>query len=254
MSARPVQRALEGRVAVVTGGVRNIGRAISLALAEQGAAVAVCSRKQSEDGETLVAEIRSRGGKALCAVADVSKEDDVARFVSQSREAMGGVDILVNNASIRRLSPIEEMTLAEWREVMAANLDAAFLCARACVPLMKPHRGRIVNIGGLSAHRGAGNRSHVVSSKAALIGFTKALAIELADRSITVNCVVPGAIETVRGADAGAVPPHPQGFESPLGRKGRPEEIAAAVAYLAGDSAAYVTGQTLHVNGGLYLP
>ena len=244
---------LAGRVAIVTGGVRNIGRAIALLLAEQGAAIAVCSRKTSEEGESLVSEIRSRGGKALCTVADVSKEDDVAQFVRKAREALGGVDILVNNASIRRLSPIEKMTLAEWREVMATNLDAAFLCARACVPLMQQKTGRIINIGGLSAHRGAGNRAHVVSSKAALIGFTKALAIELADRGITVNCVVPGAIETVRGADAGAVPPHPQGFESPLGRKGRPEEVASMVAYLAGDGAAYVTGQTLHVNGGLYL-
>jgi 3-oxoacyl-[acyl-carrier protein] reductase len=240
-------RFLEDRVAIVTGGVRNIGRAISLALAAAGAKVAVCSRKQDADVDSL------RPHVAYYESADVSREDDVARFVGNVAKRLGGVDILVNNASIRRLSPIEKMSLAEWREVMAANLDAAFLCARACVPLMKANRGRIVNIGGLSAHRGAGNRAHVVSSKAALIGLTKALAIELADRGITVNCVVPGAIETVRGADAGAVPPHPQGFESPLGRKGTPEEVAAAVSYLAGDGAAYVTGQTLHVNGGLYL-
>ncbi|MGQ0651106.1 MAG: SDR family NAD(P)-dependent oxidoreductase [Betaproteobacteria bacterium] len=243
-------RALTGRVAIVTGGVRNIGRAIALELAAQGAAIAVCSRKHAPDVASLISELGNRG---YYESADISKEEDVARFVSNAAKALGGVDILVNNASIRRLSPIEKMSLAEWREVMAANLDAAFLCARACVPLMQPHRGRIVNIGGLSAHRGAGNRAHVVSSKAALIGFTKALAIELADRGITVNCVVPGAIETVRGADAGAVPPHPQGFDSPLGRKGRPEEVASMVAYLAGDGAAYVTGQTLHVNGGLYL-
>ena len=232
---------------MVTGGVRNIGRAISLALAQQGAAVAVCSRKQDADVASLLPQV------AHYESADVSREEDVARFIGNVAKRLGGVDILVNNASIRRLSPIEKMSLAEWREVMAANLDAAFLCARECVPLMQPNRGRIVNIGGLSAHRGAGNRAHVVSSKAALIGLTKALAIELADRGITVNCVVPGAIETVRGADAGAVPPHPQGFHSPLGRKGTPEEIAAAVSYLASDGAAYVTGQTLHVNGGLYV-
>jgi 3-oxoacyl-[acyl-carrier protein] reductase len=240
-------RALDGRVAIVTGGVRNIGRAIALALAEQGAAVAVCSRKPDADVESIRSQVAYYEG------ADVSREEDVARFVGNVAKRLGGVDILVNNASIRRLSPIEKMPLAEWREVMAANLDSAFLCVRACVPLMKSNRGRIVNIGGLSAHRGAGNRAHVVSSKAALIGLTKALAIELADRGITVNCVVPGAIETVRGADAGAVPPHPQGFQSPLGRKGRPEEVAAAVTYLSSDAASYVTGQTLHVNGGLYL-
>ena len=246
--------ALSGRVAVVTGGVRNIGRAIALALAEAGAAVSVCSRKASAEGDSLVKEISSRGGKALCMVADVSREEDVSRYVEKTRDAFGGLDILVNNASIRRLSPIEKLSLAEWREVMAANVEAAFLCARACVPLMKGKTGRIVNIGGLSAHRGAGNRAHVVSSKAALIGFTKALAVELAERGITVNCVVPGTIDTVRGADAGAVPPHPGGFDAPLGRKGTPDEVAAMVAYLASDAAAYVTGQTLHVNGGLYLP
>jgi 3-oxoacyl-[acyl-carrier protein] reductase len=182
--------------------------------------VALCSRRRAEDVETLLAEL---GSRAYYETADVSREEDVARFVANAAKKLGGVDILVNNASIRRLSPIEKMTLAEWREVMAANLDAAFLCARACVPLMREKTGRIVNIGGLSAHRGAGNRSHVVSSKAALIGFTKALSVELAGRGITVNCVVPGTIDTVRGADAGAVPPHPGGFDSPLGRKGRPE-------------------------------
>jgi 3-oxoacyl-[acyl-carrier protein] reductase len=114
--------------------------------------------------------------------------------------------------------------------------------------------GRIVNIGGLSAHRGAGQRAHVVASKAGIIGLTKALAIELAERGITVNCVAPGSIDTARDANAGAVPPHPQGFAAPLGRQGRPEEIAAMVAYLASDAAAYITGQTIHVNGGLYLP
>ena len=247
-------RPLAGRVAVVTGGVRNIGRAIALALVDAGAAVAVCSRSASPEAESLLAEARSRGGKAWHAVADVAQETDVARLVEGAAKALGGIDILVNNASIRRLSPIEKLSLAEWREVMGANLDSAFLCARACVPRMKPQRGRIVNIGRLSGHRGAGERAHVVSSKAGIVGLTKALAIELAGRSITVNCVVPGAIDTERGADAGAIPPHPQGFNSPLGRRGRPDEIAAMVTYLASDAAAYVTGQTLHVNGGLYLP
>jgi 3-oxoacyl-[acyl-carrier protein] reductase len=145
------------------------------------------------------------------------------------------------------------MSLAEWREVMAANLDSAFLCARECLPHMG-RGGRIVNIGGLSAHRGAGQRAHVVASKAGIVGLTKALAIELAERGITVNCVAPGSIDTARDANAGAVPPHPQGFDAPLGRQGRPEEIAAMVAYLASDAGAYITGQTIHVNGGLYLP
>jgi 3-oxoacyl-[acyl-carrier protein] reductase len=250
----PVTQSLQGRAALVTGGVRNIGRAIALALADAGAAVAVCSRTQSADGESLVSEVRSRGGRALYSVADVSLEADVARFAAETHKAFGSIDILVNNAAVRRLSPIEQMTLAEWREVMGATLDSAFLCARACVPLMARGRGRIVNIGGTSAHRGAGQRAHVVASKAGIVGLTKALAIELAERGITVNCVVPGAIDTTRDANAGAIPPHPQGFDTPVGRQGKPEEIAAMVAYLASDAAAYITGQTIHVNGGLYLP
>jgi 3-oxoacyl-[acyl-carrier protein] reductase len=245
---------LQGRAAIVTGGVRNIGRAIALALADAGAAVAVCSRSASPEAESLVAELRKRGARALHAVADVGREADVTRFVDAVVTTFGGVDILVNNAGIRRLASIEKISLEEWREVMAANLDGAFLCARACIPHMKPQRGRIVNIGGMSAHRGAAQRAHVVTSKAGIVGLTKALAIELAERAITANCVVPGPIDTTRGADAGAIPPHPQGFNTPLGRQGKPEEIAATVVYLAGDAAAFVTGQTIHVNGGLYLP
>jgi 3-oxoacyl-[acyl-carrier protein] reductase len=250
----PITQSLEGRAALVTGGVRNIGRAIALALADAGAAVAVCSRTQSADGESLVSEIRSRGGRALYCVADVSLEADATRFAAETHRAFGRIDILVNNAAIRRLSPIEQMTLAEWREVMGATLDSAFLCARACVPHMTRGCGRIVSIGGTSAHRGAGQRAHVVASKAGIVGLTKALAVELAGRGITVNCVVPGVIDTARDANAGAIPPHPQGFDAPLGRRGKPEEVAAMVAYLASDAAAYVTGQTIHVNGGLYLP
>jgi 3-oxoacyl-[acyl-carrier protein] reductase len=245
---------LKGRSALVTGGVRNIGRAIALALAGEGAAVAVCSRTHSADGESLVSEIRKGGGRALYSVADVSVESQVAILVDEASKAFGSLDILVNNAAIRRLSPIEKMTLAEWREVMGANLDSAFLCARACVPHMRRGQGRIINIGGLSAHRGAGNRAHVVASKAGVVGFTKALAIELAERGITSNCVVPGPIATARDANAGVVPPHPQGFDTPVGRHGKPEEIAAMVVHLASDAGAYITGQTIHVNGGLYLP
>jgi 3-oxoacyl-[acyl-carrier protein] reductase len=244
---------MSARVALVTGSVRNIGRAIALGLAADGAAVVVHSKTVAPAGEQLVSEIREKGGRAIYCAADVSVEAEVARLVGEATKAFGRIDVLVNNAAIRRLSPIERMTLAEWREVMGANLDSAFLCARACLPHMG-RGGRIINIGGLSAHRGAGQRAHVVASKAGIVGLTKALAIELAERGITVNCVVPGSIDTTRDANAGAIPPHPQGFDAPVGRQGRPEEIAAMVAYLAGERAAYVTGQTIHVNGGLYLP
>ncbi len=241
------------RIALVTGSVRNIGHAIALRLASDGAAVIVHSKTVAPTGHELVAEIRKKGGQAIYCAADVSVEAEVQRLVGEATKAFGRIDVLVNNAAIRRLSPIERMTLAEWREVMAANLDSAFLCVRACLPHMG-RGGRIVNIGGLSAHRGAGQRAHVVASKAGIVGLTKALAIELAERGITVNCVAPGSIDTARDANAGAVPPHPQGFDAPLGRQGKPEEIAAMVAYLASDAAAYITGQTIHVNGGLFFP
>src|SRR6266850_7230636 len=193
---------MSARVALVTGSVRNIGRAIALGLAADGAAVVVHSRTVAPTGEQLVSEIREKGGQAIYCAADVSVEAEVARLVGEATKAFGRIDILVNNAAVRRLSPIERMTLAEWREVMGATLDSAFLCARACVPHMARGRGRIVNIGGLSAHRGAENRAHVVASKAGILGLTKALAIELAERGITVNCVVPGAIDTVRDANS----------------------------------------------------
>lgn len=245
---------LNGRVAVVTGSVRNIGRAIALALAEDGAAAVVNSRTVSADGDALCAEISQRGGRAIYVVADVAREEDVARLVREAVAAFGRIDILVNNAAVRRLAPLAELSLAEWRDVMAVILDGAFLCAKACLPHMTGGHGRIINIGGLSAHRGAGNRAHIVTAKAGLLGLTRALAIELADRGITVNCVVPGPIATVRDANAGALPPHPAGFQTPVGRMGKPEEIAAMVRLLASDASAFTTGQTIHVNGGLYFP
>ena len=245
---------LRGRVALVTGSVRNIGRAIALALAEDGAAVVVNSRTPSRDGEALRAEIAKSGGRAIYTVADVGREEDVERLVRDGVAEFGHIDILVNNAAVRRLAPLGELSLAEWRDVMAVILDGAFLCAKACVPHMGGGHGRIINIGGLSAHRGAGNRAHIVAAKAGLLGLTRALAIELADRAITVNCVVPGPIATVRDENAGALPPHPGGFETPVGRMGKPEEIAAMVRLLASDAGAFTTGQTIHVNGGLYFP
>lgn len=246
--------ALSGRVAVVTGSVRNIGRAIAFGLAEEGAAVVVNSRTSSPDGKALCAEISKLGGRATYIVADVTREEDVERLARDAVAKFGRIDILVNNAAVRRLAPLEELSLAEWRDVMAVILDGAFLCAKACLPHMNSGHGRIINIGGLSAHRGAGNRAHIVAAKAGLLGLTKALAIELADRGITVNCVVPGPIATVRDENAGSLPPHPGGFQTPVGRMGKPEEIAAMVRLLASDASAFTTGQTIHVNGGLYFP
>ncbi|MBI4182666.1 MAG: SDR family oxidoreductase [Proteobacteria bacterium] len=246
---------LAGRAAVVTGAARNIGRAIALALAGAGAAVLINARRDAGAARAVAGEIEAKGGRALIHIADVTDEGAVAAMAEAAVGAFGRIDILVNNAGLRRQKPFDEMTFAEWREVLAVNLDGPFLCARACVPhIRKAGGGTIVNIGGLSGHVGASRRAHVVSAKAGIVGLTKALAVELAPDGITANCVVPGTIETARGETAGVAPPRPGGAEPLVGRRGRPEEVAAMVRYLCLPEARYITGQTLHVNGGTYLP
>lgn len=244
---------LAGRIALVVGGSRNIGRAIACALARDGASIAIVSRRLDEDASSTLAELHSLGTAAIHVCADIAIESAVNAMVDTVVREFGGIDILVNVAAIRRIAPLAELTYEKWREVMAANLDGPFLCCRAAVPHMKNLTGRIINLGGLSAHRGAEDRAHVIASKAGLIGLTRALGIELAPRGITVNCVSPGPIDTVRGADVGAIPVHPQGMMPPLGRLGTPEEIADMVAMLAGPKAGFITAQVIHVNGGLFL-
>jgi len=242
-----VTRELEGRVALVTGAGRNIGRAIALALAEAGASVVVNARASRGEIDAVAAET---GGLAV--LADVTDERAVERMVAQALERFGRIDVLVNNAAIRAVEPIEGITAARWREVTGVILDGAWLCSHACLEaLKKSGSGAIVNIGGMSAHSGAAGRPHVVAAKAGLAGLTRALAHDLAPHGITVNCVVPGMIDTVRGASAGTSA-HQGRRESALGRRGTPEEVAAAVRFLAGPGARYVTGQALHVNGGAY--
>jgi len=242
-----VAEELKGRVALVTGAGRNIGRAIALALAQAGASVIVNARSSRAEADAVAAET---GGLAI--LADVTDEKAVQRMVAQALERFGRLDILVNNAAIRAVEPIEGISAARWREVTGVILDGAWICAHACLEaLKKSGAGAIVNIGGMSAHSGAAGRPHVVAAKAGLVGLTRALAHDLAPHGITVNCVVPGMIETVRGASAGASA-HQGRRESALGRRGTPEEVAAAVRFLAGPGARYVTGQTLHVNGGAY--
>ena len=188
-------------------------------------------------------------------MADVADPAAVTAMAEAAMAAFGRIDILVTNAALRRQQPFETMTLAQWREILEVILDGSFLCARACIGRMiAGGGGTIVNIGGLSAHAGAQARAHVVAAKAGIVGLTKALAIEFADRGIRANCVVPGTIDTQRGPTAEAPHPHPGGGRAPLGRLGRPEEVAAMVRYLCRPESAYMTGQTLHVNGGRYLP
>jgi 3-oxoacyl-[acyl-carrier protein] reductase len=245
---------LSGKVALVTGAGRNIGRAIALELAAAGAGVVVNARLNRNEIDAVAREIKAAGGRSLALLADVTDPGAVQAMVGAAIEHFGRIDILVNNAALRRESPIEAMAAAEWREVMATILDGAFYCAQACVPWLRASgAGAIVNIGGMTAHTGAKNRAHVVAAKAGLTGLTRALAHELAVDNITVNCVSPGLIDTTRGASSTLSPDHHQTSRNLLGRRGMPQEVAAAVRYLCEPGARYVTGQTLHVNGGAWM-
>jgi len=244
---------LSGRVAVVTGASRNIGRAIALALAEAGAAVTVNGHSNQAAADAVVGEIEARGGKALACMADVTDQAAVERMAAATVERFGRIDILVNNAAGRPERKLDEMSLADWRGVLATILDGAFLTTKACLPHLKQSgAGAIINIGGVSGHVGTKHRAHVVTAKAGLVGFTKALAHDLAQDKVTANCGAPGLIETVRDPNA-QLPHHHSVSKTLVGRLGTPQEIADAVRYLAGPSARYITGQTLHVNGGVYL-
>jgi len=243
---------LDGKVAIVTGAARNIGRAIARDLAAAGAAIVVNARTSGAEAEALAGEIAANGGRALAFVADVTDEAAVGRMAAAAVERFGRIDILVNNAAARPARPFAEMTLAEWRDVLATILDGAFICARACLPQLRASGGgAIVNIGGLTAHKGALGRAHVVTAKAGLVGLTRALAHDLAADKVTVNCVSPGRIATAR---AHPLPPPAHDLHRTLsGDTGTPADIAATVRFLCGPGARYITGQTIHVNGGAYL-
>jgi len=246
---------LGDRVALVTGAGRNIGRAIALALAEAGARIAVNVRASRDEGQGVVDEIAKRGGEALLVAADVTQRDQVDRMISAIAQRFGRLDIVVNNAAIRREAEFADLTYADWREAQAVCVDGAFHCVQAALPLLRASdAGAVVNIGGLTAHTGATRRAHVVTAKAAIAGFTRALAHELAGLGITVNCVAPGLVDTVRdGSSASPNPAHHAQAKTLLGRRGRPDEIADVVVWLAGPGSRYITGQTIHANGGAYL-
>lgn len=247
-------KALAGKVAIVSGAGKNIGKAIALALAADGAAVVVNGRGDRAIIEETANEIHAAGGRAMPYLADISKPESVAAMVEATVKEFGGVDIAVNNAGLRRQTPFLQMNLEEWHEILSVALDGAFIMAKATVPeMIKRGGGSFIGLSGVSHHAGSTGRVHVNASKAGLEGLIRGFAMELAPHNITANCVAPGSIDTVRGASAGG----PQGRGSishtiPLGRQGRPEEIAAMVRFLAGPEGRYVTGQTIHVNGGLF--
>src|SRR5437762_2276203 len=243
---------LTGKVAIVTGAGRNIGRAIALALANGGASVLVNARSNRTEAEAVAREVESSGGKALVHIGDVADATAVQAMADIAFKRFGRIDILVNNAALRREKSFAEMSYAEWREIMDVTLDGTFHCVKACLPALCQSGGTIVNIGGLSAHTGAKDRAHVVTAKAGIIGFTRALAHDLASDNITVNCVVPGLIGTLRPKDK-PEPAHHLIHQTITGERGKPEDVAAAVRVMCGPAARYITGQAIHANGGAHL-
>ena len=246
---------LAGKVALVTGAARNIGRAIARSLAAGGAAVMVNANTSRADAEQTLAMIEAAGGRAALHIADVTDAAAVAALVEATVKRFGRLDFLVNNAAVRAETAFAEIRFEDWRRVLSTILDGAFLCTQACLPhLARAGGGAIVNLGGLTAHKGAVGRAHVITAKAGIAGLTRALALDLAPHQITVNCVVPGTIETVRGLPGAPERPENRRALPPIGRRGEPEEIAAMVRTLCGPDMRYVTGQSIHVNGGNLMP
>jgi 3-oxoacyl-[acyl-carrier protein] reductase len=243
--------ALAGKVALVTGAGKNIGRAIALALARDGAQVAVNGRADRAAVDEVVGAINALGGQAVGVMGDVAVPADAGRMVAETVAAFGGVDILICNAGLRRRTAFVEMSWEEWCEIRGVALDGTFLTARAAVPHMVARGGgAIVAMSGISTHSGMPFRAHVSAAKAGVEGLMRALAGELAPQGIRCNCVAPGTIDTARGASAG---PNPHFDNVPMGRQGTVDEIAAVVRMLVGPEGGYMTGQTVHVNGGAYL-
>jgi 3-oxoacyl-[acyl-carrier protein] reductase len=244
---------LGGKAAIVTGSGRNIGRAIALALAQGGAGIVVNARGNRNEAAAVAGEVERLGSKAVIVLGDVADPKTAAAMAEAALDRFGRIDFLVNNAAVRAEQPLAQMSYRDWRQVMDVVLDGAFHCVRACLPALKRSgAGAIVNIGGLSAHTGSQRRIHVVAAKAGLVGLTRALAHDLAADNITVNCVAPGLIGTARAPGA-PEPAHHAIHHTLTGERGTPEQVATVVRFLCGPGARYVTGQTIHANGGAYL-
>jgi 3-oxoacyl-[acyl-carrier protein] reductase len=244
---------LSGRAALVTGGSRGIGRAIALKLAGRGADIAVSDILTAE-AEAVAEEVRALGRQAVALTADVSVSDDVTRMVTKAKAALGKVDILVNNAGIARDGLLLRMTDEDWDKVIAVDLRSVFLCTRAVLRDMTRQRwGRIINISSVSGLAGNPGQANYAAAKAGIVGFTRTIAKEMASRSITVNAIAPGLIDT--GLAHELNDQQREAFKSgiPMGCLGTADDIAGAAAFLASEDARYITGQVLAVDGGMVL-
>jgi 3-oxoacyl-[acyl-carrier protein] reductase len=242
---------LSGRVALVTGASRGIGRAIAERLAAQGSLVVAAAR--GEHAQAVVETIAAAGGQAEAVSLDITEEGASARLVASTLERHTRIDILVNNAGIARDQLMLRMKREDWDAVLATNLTGAFALTQAVLkPMIRQRGGRIISISSVVAQRGNAGQANYAASKAGLIGFTKAVALEVASRGITVNVVAPGLIETDMTRTLTEEGREEWASQIPLGRLGTPADIASAVCFLASDEASYITGHVLAVNGGMY--
>ena len=241
---------LKGRVAIITGAGRSIGREMAIELASAGCAVVVNVRSNRAEAEEVVKAIEAKGSRGLVAVADVVDAAAVNTMAEAALKAFGRIDYLVNNAALRQEKSIEHMTFEDWRHITGVILDGAFHCVKACLPaIKKSDAGSIINVGGLTGAMGAPDRAHVVTAKAGIAGFTRALAMELAPYKITVNTIVPGML--ARPDKPYEMPPHPV-YRPILGRAAWPADTAPLARLLLGPGGRYITGQIINVSGGTY--
>ncbi len=244
---------LDGKVALVTGSGRNIGRATVLKLAGEGAHVVVNARSNQAEADAVVREARALGVKALAVIADVAKRDQVETLASRALSEFGRVDILINNAAIRPHKPFTELTDADWEHVRGVVLDGALYLTRAVIGSMVANKyGRILFFTGDGAFTGGKGRAHVSAAKMGLVGMARALATEFAPHNIRVNVVSPGSIDTRRDNPEWYQGRVPSAEGIPLGRQGHVDEIAATCLFLVSDDGGFITGQTIHVNGGAH--
>lgn len=245
---------LKGKTAVVTGASRGIGKAIALYLAKQGVNVVVNYSGSKDKANEVVQEIQSSGGVALAVQGSVAISEDVTNLMKTTLAEYGTIDILVNNAGITRDNLLMRMKDEEWEDVISTNLKGVYLTTKAVTrQMMKQRAGRIINISSIVGASGNPGQANYVAAKAGVIGLTKSVAQELASRNITVNAIAPGFIETEMTAQLSEEVKTAMLNQIPLQHFGKPEDVAAAVAFLASDDAAYITGQTIHVNGGMYM-
>ena len=243
----------DGKIAIVTGASRGIGRGIALALAEAGATV-VCAARDLAKLEAVVGEISAAGGKANAHVVDVSSRESIEALISATVTAHGRIDVLVNNAGITRDTLLLRMKPADWDDVIATNLTSVFISTQAVMkPMLKQRAGSIINIGSVVGLTGNAGQANYAAAKAGLIGFSKSVAREVASRGIRVNVVTPGLIETDMTSAMPEAAKQAMLKAVPLGRTGTPADIAGLVVYLASDASAYVTGQTVSVDGGFHM-